>query len=44
MAHRNNFIFQLFANKKRYETEIDRMRREHGDEYGRLTQQVYVVI
>lgn len=30
----------LFANKKRYETEIDRLRREHGDEYGRLTQQV----
>ncbi|XP_060564516.1 coiled-coil domain-containing protein 78-like [Ruditapes philippinarum] len=30
----------LFANKKRYESELDRLRREHGDESGKMSQQV----
>jgi len=36
------FLFQLFANKKRYETELDRIRREHGAEHTKLDSQVYV--
>jgi hypothetical protein len=40
MTHR--YLLQLFANKKRYESELDRLRREHGDESGKMSQQVYV--
>ncbi|XP_052274268.1 coiled-coil domain-containing protein 78-like isoform X2 [Dreissena polymorpha] len=30
----------LFANKKRYEGEMDRLRREHGEDHSKLEQQV----
>ncbi|XP_053394092.1 coiled-coil domain-containing protein 78-like isoform X2 [Mercenaria mercenaria] len=37
---RDSIEQSLFANKKRYESELERLRREHGDEHGKMSQHV----